>query len=80
MSQQTFFSLNLTLELFQLEEISQARALAERTNSVLYSWKTTGVFNWLERGASITDVLGIVVLPDGLPEQIDLPNDPPEWL
>jgi hypothetical protein len=75
MSQPLSFSLNLPLELFQLEELAQARALAKSKNAVLYCWKTTGIFNWLEKGISICDVLGVVVLPRDLPEQIDLPND-----
>jgi hypothetical protein len=72
------FSLDIELELFQLEEAPQARALAQSANSVLYCWKTSGVFNWLEKGFSITDVLGIVLLPKGLPDEIDLPDDPPD--
>lgn len=78
MSQKISFSLNLALELFQLEELPAARAAAECTKGVFYCWKTTGVFNWLERGLSISDVLGIVILPEGLPDVIDLPDDPPE--
>ena len=44
-------------------------------NCHLYCWKTTGNENWLERGLSVADVLGIVALPQGLPDIIDLPND-----
>lgn len=75
MSQKLSFALDLKLELFQLEELPRARALAESANGVLYCWKTTGIFNWLEKGISLCDVLGIVILPKDLPEQIDLPND-----
>jgi hypothetical protein len=78
MSQPLSFSLNLELELFQLEQATEALARAKRINGVLYSWKTTGVLNWLERGLSISDLLGIVILPKGMPDQIDLPDDPPE--
>jgi len=78
MSQKLSFALDLKLELFQLEELPRARALSESANGVLYCWKTTGIFNWLEKGISICDVMGIVILPQDLPEQIDLPNDPPD--
>jgi len=69
------FSLELELELFQLEEAKQAEQLATESNSQIYSYKTSGNQNWLERGFSMTDVLGIVVLPQGLPDTIDLPDD-----
>jgi hypothetical protein len=75
LSQKLSFALDLELEFFQLEELPRARALAESTNGVLYCWKTTGIFNWLEKGISICDVLGIVILLKDLPEQIDLPDD-----
>lgn len=78
MSQPLSFSLSLDLELFQLEEATEAIARAEQIKGVLYSWKTTGVFNWLERGLSISDLLGIVILPKGMPDQIELPDDPPD--
>ncbi|HVU08917.1 MAG TPA: hypothetical protein VHG89_10275 [Verrucomicrobiae bacterium] len=58
-----------------MEELAQVRALAKKENAILYCWKTTNISNWLEKGISISDVLGIVVLPKGLPEQIDLPDD-----
>jgi len=65
----------LDLELFQLEEALQAEKLAEETNSQIYCWKTIGRSNWLERGLSISDVLGLVVLPKGLPDLIDMLDD-----
>lgn len=68
-------SLQMELDLFQLEEAKLAERLAQRSKSNLYSWKTSGNQNWLERGLSLTDVLGIVVLPSGLPDIIDMPND-----
>ena len=75
MSMKVAFSLELELELFQLEEAKQAEQLATKSNSQIYSYKTSGNQNWLERGFSMTDVLGIVVLPQGLPDTIDLPDD-----
>ena len=67
--------LQLELEIFQIEEIAQAERKAKESDSQLYSWKTSGDENWLERGLSITDVLGIVILPQGLPDVIDMPDD-----
>jgi hypothetical protein len=64
--------------LFQLEEAEEAESLAERSGSVVYCWKTTGRWNWLERGFSRVDVLGLVLLPAGLPDTIDMPDDQPE--
>ncbi len=70
--------INLDLDLFELEEVAKAAATARQANGDLYSWKTSCRSNWLERGLSICDVLGIVVLPKGLPDVIDLPDDPRE--
>jgi hypothetical protein len=60
---------------FNTDEASEARHLASESNGVLYCWKTSGNSNWLEKGLSLSDVLGIVVLPRGLPQQIDMPDD-----
>lgn len=62
-------------ETFELEEAGDAEHVAAETNGVIYSWKTAGNLNWLEKGLSIVDVLGIIVLPKGSPDWIDLPND-----
>ena len=48
---------------------------ASRTGGRLYTWKTIGLSNWLERNLSVADVAGLIVLPDGLPETIDMPDD-----
>ena len=75
MSMKSTLFLQLELEIFQIEEIAQAERKAKESDSQLYSWKTSGDENWLERGLSITDVLGIVILPQGLPDVIDMPDD-----
>ena len=64
-------------ELFSLEEVEQAEQAASRSNGAVYCWKTTGTQNWLERGLSIVDVLGLVILPASTPAFIDMPDDPP---
>ncbi len=68
----------LETELYRLEEARQAEEQAVRVNGRVYCWKTTGVWNWLEAGYSIVDVLGLVVLPQGLPDVIELADDVPE--
>ncbi len=67
--------LNFDLEVFNTDEVDEAQQAARELSSVLYCWKTSGNSNWLEKGLSISDVLGVVVLPQGLPEQIDMPDD-----
>ena len=71
---QTLF-LKFNLELFNTEELAEAQHLAMESNGVLYCWKTTCTSNWLEKGLSRADVLGIVVLPQGLPDYIGMPHD-----
>lgn len=62
-------------EFFQIEELTHAEKYAKLINGSIYSWKTIGYSNWLEKKISFVDVLGLVVLPNGLPDSIDLPND-----
>lgn len=62
-------------EVFNTEELSQAEKLAAETNGEIYCWKTSGVSNWLEKGLSISDVLGLVILPRNLPDYIDMLDD-----
>ena len=67
--------LELDVEFFQLEDIEKAEVLARTELGVIYTWKTVGKANWLEHGPRCVDALGLVVLPTGLPEVIDMPND-----
>jgi hypothetical protein len=69
-------ALLLETELFAMESAADAELEAARSGGAVYSWKTTGNANWLERGFSVVDVLGYVVLPSGLPTEIDMPDDP----
>lgn len=71
-------TLYLEKKVFMLEEAERAGRAAERADGAVYSWKTSGRANWLERGFSRADVLGLVVLPRGLPPVIDMPDDPDE--
>ncbi|MFZ5905763.1 MAG: hypothetical protein ACOYZ8_19685 [Chloroflexota bacterium] len=62
-------------ECFDIEEAKQVEKLAEETNGVVYSWKTEGRHNWFQKGFTVVDVLGLTVLPKGLLDWIDLPED-----
>ena len=66
------------LDFYQLEEAVQAQTEAELSGSQVYTWKTTCRCNWLERGFSNVDALGLVVLPVGLGDAIDMLDDPAE--
>ena len=65
----------LEFEFFQLEDIVKAEQFAEIKDGAVYSWKTTGYSNWLEKILSISDVIGLAVLPNGMPDWIELPDD-----
>ena len=62
-------------EFFEIEELKSAEHYAEKIDGSIYSWKTIGYSNWLEKRLSVTDVLGLAVLQKGLPDWIDLPDD-----
>lgn len=66
---------NLEFEFFQIEELKSAEQYSKEINGSIYSWKTTGKSNWLEKNLSVVDVLGLAVLPKNLPDWIDLPDD-----
>ncbi len=65
----------LATALYDLEEAVQAQRAAREASGEIYCWKTSGKYNWLERGLSVADVLGLVILPRGLPEYMDMPDD-----
>jgi hypothetical protein len=65
----------LEFEFFQLEDIVKAEQFAEINDGAVYSWKTTGYSNWLEKILSVSDVIGLAVLPNGMPDWIELPDD-----
>jgi len=66
---------NIEFMLFRLEESSEAETMAIETGGVVYSWQTSDEQNWLRRGFSAVDVLGLVILPADLPAIIPLPDD-----
>lgn len=62
-------------EFFELEDTKKAKQFAESMDGEVYSWKTVRYSNWLEKRLSVVDTLGLVVIPKGLPDWIDLPDD-----
>lgn len=78
MKVQLAINTSLDLVLFDIEEAGRAQAAARQVEGTTYSWKTTGRANWLEKGLSVVDVLGLVVLPKGLPPVVEMPDDIPE--
>jgi hypothetical protein len=60
---------------FESFAAQQAQSYAEQTGRCVYSWKTTGGSNWLEAGVGCCDVLGLLVLPTGLSEKVDMEED-----
>lgn len=62
----------------ETEDAADAEEMARRSHRCIYSWQTVGRSNWLEKGFHAADTLQLVVLPAGLPDHMDLPDDPPE--
>ncbi len=75
MSIRATLTFDLNREIYQTEEAAEALAEASGQNGAVYSWKTVGRENWLEKGFSRSDVLALLVLPAGLPETIGMPDD-----
>ncbi len=65
-------------ECFDTSEIENAEQLAESTGGHVYTWKTVGRRNWLERGYRIVDAIGLVVLPDVVPDKVKMLDDSEE--
>ncbi|MCX7782740.1 MAG: hypothetical protein N2318_03740 [Meiothermus sp.] len=67
--------MRIKTKLFTLEQIGDAHELANRLGAQIFTWKTVGSTNWLEKGTSIVDALGYVVLPKQYSDIIELPDD-----
>jgi len=50
-------------ECFEIEDAQYVERLAEELKGSVYSWKTVGYANWLQKGFSVVDVLGLTILP-----------------
>ena len=75
MSMEIKLGLLLPLKFYQLEEAAEVERVAVHTDSRVYCWQTTGKWNWLQKGWHLADVVGLVVLPGGLPDVTDMPDD-----
>ncbi|MCH9035925.1 MAG: hypothetical protein IH860_01220 [Chloroflexi bacterium] len=71
----TTLQIRLDVQFHQLEDIEEADALARKENGAIYTWKTVGRSNWLEKNPRCVDALGLVVLPKGLPDFIEMADD-----
>lgn len=65
----------LDVQMYQLEEHNEVVRIAIKQSSTIYSWKTLGKDNWLEKGISLIDTLGLIILPKGLPDVINMADD-----
>ena len=70
--------LSMDTDWFDTSEAAKAEELAEITGGRVYTWKTIGKHNWLERGFHIIDALGLVVLPQIFPDEIKMLDDSEE--
>ena len=68
-------TLTLKRELLQPEEAEKAARYAGNGGGRVYTWHTIGTENWLQAGVGLCDVLCLLVLPDGLPDTIAMPDD-----
>ena len=65
--------LQLSSVIFMTEEVIAHPELEDGFD--WFTWKTSGIDNWLEKGLSIVDSLGYLILPSNLPEFMDMPDD-----
>lgn len=65
----------LKAECFDTSQAELAEHTAQQKSMEVYSSKTTGKSNWLEKGFQRSDVLNLVLIPQGLPDTIDMPDD-----
>ena len=70
--------LEIETEFFDIMEAAEAEATALSRGERVYTWKTVGRHNWLERGFSNIDSAGLVVLPVALPDRIEMSDDRPD--
>ena len=66
----------LETDFYQLEEAREAEHAAKLSDREVYTWKTVCNGNWLERRLSNVDALGLVLLPKGLGDTVEMADDP----
>lgn len=69
------FEPDLSIDVYGIEDGLSVALLARSSRREVYSWITYGRDNWLERGYHLCNVLGLVLLPPGLPDIVDLQPD-----
>lgn len=70
------FYVGIDSPIFDTSDHGLAQAHAAANGGDVYTWKTIESSNWLERGLARSDALALVVLPQGLPDTLDMPDDP----
>jgi hypothetical protein len=76
--QQTSIFIEVDTPLYKTDEFAAAGKAAEDSGKVVYTWSASGRSNWLARGFHVADRLGYVLLPGGLPDYLDMEDDPPD--
>ena len=66
------------MDVFDTLDFKKADEIAGKIDGKVYSWKTVGKSNWLEKGYRRVDTIALVVLPSALPESIEMWDDEPE--
>ena len=68
--------IHLEVHCFDTSQADLALQTAHLKSREVYSWTTQGKSNWLEKGFQRSDVLTLALLPKGLADTIDMPDDP----
>ena len=63
--------------MFHTTQPQEAQEYVDKNGGNIYTWKSIGRENWLEKGFSRSDTLVFVVLPDLLQDNIQMPDDLP---
>ena len=63
------------IDVFDTLDSKEAGESAKAANGTVYSWKTIGRHNWLEKGYKRVDTLALVVLPGVMPDHIAMVDD-----
>lgn len=61
--------------MFHTTQSEDAQEHADSTGGTVYTWKTSGKQNWLEKGMTRVDAFMFVVLPKEWPDTIDMLDD-----
>ena len=70
--------IELTSPMFDTAQAQAAQNHVDSQGGTVYTWKSIEEQNWLEQGFARSDAIALVVLPEGLPPTIRMPDDQPE--